>query len=278
MAWSTPYTATTGDLITASIWNTYIKNQQRYLKGLDGAVEIEDDLTVPNLITPGNVDGVDVGDHAANTTTAHGAVSAATASKHVVRDASARAKFAAPGASGDALIKGTRVTADELPAVTDEFYLVGTGGNVEERAVPVAATGALKTSDQTVNNSTTLVNVTQLLLPVGATDVWLVHLLIRHISASDTPDIDLAFTVPAGGSIISLTEMNLTSGVGGAIIDFTTEQRVPVTTTEKYRQLFAFYKGGGTAGNLQLQFAQGTATVEDTTIKENSFMMCQRIV
>ncbi len=79
-------------------------------------------------------------DHTANTTTAHGAVSAATASKHVVRDASARAKFAAPGASGDALIKGTRVTTAELPAMTDEKIWKGTGTNVEEIDVPAGAT------------------------------------------------------------------------------------------------------------------------------------------
>lgn len=42
--------------------------------------------------------------HEADTTTAHGAVSAATASKFVVRDASARAKFAAAAAAGDAAI------------------------------------------------------------------------------------------------------------------------------------------------------------------------------
>lgn len=77
-------------------------------------------------------------DHGANTTTAHGAVSAATASKIVVRDASARAKFAAPGASGDALIKGARVTTAELPAMTDERMWKGTGTDVEEIEVPGA--------------------------------------------------------------------------------------------------------------------------------------------
>jgi len=61
-----------------------------------------------------------------------GATNAATASKLVIRDASARAKFAAPGAAGDALIKGTRVAVDELPAMTDEKIWKGTGGNVEE--------------------------------------------------------------------------------------------------------------------------------------------------
>jgi len=60
------------------------------------------------------------------------ATDAATASKLVIRDASARAKFAAPDAAGDALIKGTRVTTAELPAMTDEKIWKGTGTNVEE--------------------------------------------------------------------------------------------------------------------------------------------------
>lgn len=92
----------------------------------------------------------DLTTHTGNTTTAHGAVSAATASKHVVRDASARAKFAAPGAAGDALVKGTRVTTAELPAMTDEKIWKGTGGNVEEVDMPTA--GSLYASGSYTGN------------------------------------------------------------------------------------------------------------------------------
>ena len=68
-------------------------------------------------------------------TTAHSAVSTATASRMVVRDASARAKFAAPAASGDALIKGTALTATELPNLTSTKIWQGNGSN---RPVEVA--------------------------------------------------------------------------------------------------------------------------------------------
>lgn len=50
MAWTTPTQRNTGDLITASIWNTDIKDNLRYLKGMDGQVTIEDDL-IPNDAT-----------------------------------------------------------------------------------------------------------------------------------------------------------------------------------------------------------------------------------
>lgn len=50
MAWTTPSVRSTGDLITASIWNTDLKDNLRYLKGMDGQVTIEDDI-IPNAST-----------------------------------------------------------------------------------------------------------------------------------------------------------------------------------------------------------------------------------
>ena len=54
-----------GEVVTAAIMNEQIRANGRYLKGQDGAVTIEDDLTVDNLITAGNVDGVDISAHKA---------------------------------------------------------------------------------------------------------------------------------------------------------------------------------------------------------------------
>jgi len=48
-----------------------------------------------------------IANHSANTTTAHGAVSAATASKIIIRDASGRAKVAAPSATDDIALLST---------------------------------------------------------------------------------------------------------------------------------------------------------------------------
>ena len=96
--------------------------------------------------TAGEVDA-DITTHN-NVANAHGAVATATASKMVVRDASARAKFAAPAASGDTLIKGARVTTAELPAMTDEKIWKGTGGNVEEVDMPSSSTFTELVGDQ----------------------------------------------------------------------------------------------------------------------------------
>ena len=51
MAWSTPTTRATGYIVTAANWNEFV-NDLRYLKGLDGAVAIENALTLTQIATP----------------------------------------------------------------------------------------------------------------------------------------------------------------------------------------------------------------------------------
>ena len=46
MAWTTPATLVTGAVIQASWANTHVRDNERYLKGLDGAVAIQDSMTI----------------------------------------------------------------------------------------------------------------------------------------------------------------------------------------------------------------------------------------
>ena len=132
-----------------------------------------------------------------------------------------------------------------------------------------------KASDEIVNNSDTLQNDDDLVLAVGANDVWLIHLVLFVISPSVTPEIDYVFAVPSGGAVRGIAE--LSPATVSAFWDKTAEETLPVDTTEKYAFQIMLYIGGGTAGNLQLQWAQHTATAEDTKVKANSFMLCHRL-
>jgi len=60
MAWTTPRSYAAGDLITAAILNTHIRDNLKYLKGLAGAITFDDDI-----IIAGTVDGVDISGHEA---------------------------------------------------------------------------------------------------------------------------------------------------------------------------------------------------------------------
>lgn len=132
-----------------------------------------------------------------------------------------------------------------------------------------------KASDETVNNSETLQNDDDLVLAVGANDVWLIELVVFMISPSVTPDIDWLFAVPSGGAVRGLGYVSLTTL--GAYADLTSEATLAVLTTERAIRAPMLYIGGGTAGNLQLQWAQHTGTAEDTKVKANSLMLCHKI-
>lgn len=154
MAWNLPSLPGVGTIATVANWATKVIDSLRYLKGLDGAATFESDLTVSNLITAGNVDGVDVSAHAADTTTAHGAVSTATASKIVVRDAEGQAAFAAPAAAGDALIKGTALTITEMAALTTGKMWVGAANRPSEvNASTVVISSGQYTGNDAVNRA-----------------------------------------------------------------------------------------------------------------------------
>lgn len=49
MAWTVPFTFTVGQILTAAQMNTYVRDNTRYLKGLDGAVIFDSQIQPPSL-------------------------------------------------------------------------------------------------------------------------------------------------------------------------------------------------------------------------------------
>lgn len=64
MAWTTPRTWATAEVVTATNMNTHLRDNVRYLKGLDGAVVIEDRVTIP-MVSGTNGRGLRFGDGSA---------------------------------------------------------------------------------------------------------------------------------------------------------------------------------------------------------------------
>ncbi len=130
---------------------------------------------------------------------------------------------------------------------------------------------AYKSADQTVNNSVTLVNDSALSFAVGASDVWTIDVTMVHIS-NTTADIKVAFTMPASG-VMTLTSIWGSSAGAYTQHNFTvsgTSQDLESKTTEQSTRIYGRYMGGGTAGTLQLQWAQASAQVVDTKVLKGS--------
>jgi hypothetical protein len=57
MGYTTPTTATVGQILTSARWNTEVRDNLRYLKGLDGNISLDSGLTAPTLTATGAVTG-----------------------------------------------------------------------------------------------------------------------------------------------------------------------------------------------------------------------------
>jgi hypothetical protein len=153
--------------------------------------------------------------------------------------------------------------------------------NVEKLAPEWARLTANSTA---VNNSTTLVNVTGLSVPVAANAVYYVTGLIFY-STPTAADIKFAFTTPASSSgrwqLLGFNTGGTTvfNSVHSGTSAWTATNTATggLDATEFAARPVGLLVTAGTAGTLQAQFAQNTATATDSTINAHSFIRAERL-
>lgn len=134
-----------------------------------------------------------------------------------------------------------------------------------------------KTADQTVTSSTALVDCTSMVLPVGTSETWQFEFDVLY-TASTAGDLKLGFTIPAS-SRLDASAMWMSSVPSAGIQSITGTSSPTSSTTFQglgtgadrlLLPLKGIYVGGGTAGNVTLQFAQQVSDGTATTIFTNS--------
>jgi hypothetical protein len=175
------------------------------------------------------------------------------------------------------------VYANDRSTVTT-LYSKDSGGTVRTLS-PVgflACVIAYKTTDETVNNSTTLQNDDALLIPLEPSEAWVFNASLRY-SSGTTPDIKFAFTVPgssgiswgpmAGGRWVAAGTFTQTDNVAasGAALDF-------MGSGAGTWLAVAGVVTADSSGNLQLQWAQNTANASDTKVLAGSRLQAWRVV
>lgn len=172
-------------------------------------------------------------------------------------------------------------------APTDGEYVTyaANGGLSAERVVFTSATtGTIpkilyKASDETVNNSDVLQNDDDLILPLAANEVWAFQCFLSYDSAANA-DIKVAFTIPAGASFVwqpqyrdAADAWTVTTGVAsGTSVTFGGAG----AGTVRGVWIMGFVINGANAGNLQLQWAQGTQQASNTIVKAGSWLLGYR--
>lgn len=141
---------------------------------------------------------------------------------------------------------------------------------------------AVQQADQNVLNSTTLVNSTDLSLPIAANKTYYFRAVLMINNPGTTAGVKLALTGPASPTAVMLNGLleNSTSGLlHQSVNGFATIIAGGIATTGiKYAILEGTVVNGVNAGSLAIQFAQNAVdAVNNTTLKAASVLFVQQL-
>jgi hypothetical protein len=164
---------------------------------------------------------------------------------------------------------------------------------VDWNATHIGLTIVRKTADETVNNSKVLQNDDHLLLAIAANEVWLVELVLLIQSVSAGSDFKCGWAYPAGCSIYwgavaahkDATEVSDWTTAQDTYVSYAANALLTAASTRSSPGMAGIYGiilkaiviNGATAGNLNFQWAQVTATAEDTKVLANSCLIAHKL-
>lgn len=131
----------------------------------------------------------------------------------------------------------------------------------------------LKTADETVNNSTTLQNDNDLLVAVQKSTEYLLRLHLE-VDSNTTADFKFALILPSGATLIGtvFSDANPSLSAVAQVADLASGHAVILSVNPTVIEVVAKLIMSTTAGNVQLQWAQNTADVSDTIVREESYL------
>lgn len=143
-----------------------------------------------------------------------------------------------------------------------------------------------KTADKSITSSTALENDDHLLLSVAANSTYIVDLMV-FVDGATTGDFRCGFDEPTGATFTwgQLALINTaTAASGSMIVSAFNEGSVsggPTGTagagTKMGYRIRGLLRTAGTAGTLQMKWAQGTSDPTATTVFTDSFMTAQKV-
>lgn len=143
---------------------------------------------------------------------------------------------------------------------------------------------ARKTGDKSLTNTSTLEDDNHLLVAVGANATYTFDAFIVYDGAT-TGDIKVAFTVPAGATLL-WSGVGATTGISSAAANFSDTVITASGSAISWgargagTKTFAIIRGivrtAGTAGNLTVQWAQDSSDATATTVFTDSWLTARK--
>ena len=134
-----------------------------------------------------------------------------------------------------------------------------------------------KSGDESVTSSTTVQNDDHLIVPLGANETWLIQFDLFIIVGAST-NFKWKLVVPSGASASGQIKHGNANAVS-EITDATSENTLTMgvfASSQGHVTIFAKVTTSSTAGNVQLQWAQGTSSGTALTVKSRSKMLAIR--
>lgn len=142
---------------------------------------------------------------------------------------------------------------------------------------------ARKLSTESVTSNTTLQNDDALVVAVDANAVYVLTCMVKYDGAA-AGDIKIGWSVPAGCELDFVAQaLATTAALYTDDQNFTGEESSVATFgalgtgTVAAIQMTGLVVVGGTAGNVQFQWAQGTSSATATRVFANSFLDLRRV-
>lgn len=172
--------------------------------------------------------------------------------------------------------KVKRVALPQVPTpifpddIANKAYVDGAGGGLD----------VVKSVDESVTNSTTLQDDDELLLPVEANSVYsgILYLFCTYGQDASGPppagNLKYSLTIPSGATIDGANG-TLTTG-GTSRVDLTVNRQPTSSNTVTIIPLILRVVTAGTAGNVQLRWAQELSIATPTVVLQGSIFSLKK--
>lgn len=144
----------------------------------------------------------------------------------------------------------------------------------------VDETSVVKTADQTITNNATFQNGTNQAFAMAANSSYTLDAAINFTTTSAAADFKYTFTVPAGAAVYLAAEGPTGANTSTVCNIIVSGQTCSLLVAANYRgtiRVTGYVRTGGTAGNLQFQFAQNTQTAgQSVTVYQGSMLAYRR--